>query len=100
MTPVDEDRELDRLRPPEVDERVHGGADGPAGEEHVVHEEDALAPDGERDVRPVDHRILNAPVEIVAIECDVDDTERDGRTGLDLVHSLADALREVHAARA
>src|SRR5437667_4912599 len=100
MTPVDEDRELDRLRPSEVDERVHSGADGPAGEEHVVDEKDALALDGERDVRPVDHRILNAPVEVVAVERDVDDAERDGRTGLDLADGLADALREVHAARA
>src|SRR5437899_2258241 len=99
MTPVDEDRELDRLRPPEVDERVHGGADCPAGEEHVVDEEDALALDGERDVRPVHHRILKAPVEVVAVERDVDDSERDGRTGLDLVDGPADALREVHAAR-
>src|SRR5207245_2501412 len=97
MTPIDEDRELDRLRAPEVDERVHGGADGPAGEEHVVHEEDPLAVDGERDVRAVHHRILQAPVEVVAVERDVDDTERDRRAALDVVDGVADALCEVHA---
>src|SRR5438094_5043591 len=59
MAPVDEDRELDRLRPPEVDERVHGGADGPAGEEHVVDEEDPFPLDGERNVGRVDHRVLH-----------------------------------------
>src|SRR5438093_8704564 len=66
MAPVDEDRELDRLRPPEVDERVHGGADGPAGEEHVVDEEDPFPLDGERNVGPVDQRAVNAPGEGVA----------------------------------
>src|SRR5947199_10756918 len=38
MAPADEDREPDRLRPPEVDERAHGGAAGPAGEEPAVDE--------------------------------------------------------------
>src|SRR2546428_1430358 len=100
VTAVDENRELDRLRPPEVDERVHGGADGPAGEEHVVDQEDPFPLDGERDVGAVDHRVLEAPVEVVAVERDVDHAERNRRSGLDLVDGLADALREVHAARA
>src|SRR5437867_9018106 len=43
VTPVDQHRELDRLWPAEIDERIHRGADRAAGEEHVVDEENALA---------------------------------------------------------
>src|SRR5881397_3318577 len=60
---VDEHRELDRLGPAEVDERIHGGAHGPAGEEHVVHKEDAAAVDGKRDIGPLHHRVLDAAVQ-------------------------------------
>src|SRR5207244_6123599 len=46
VTAVDEDRELDRPRPPEVDERVHRRADGPAGEDDVRSEERRVGREG------------------------------------------------------
>src|SRR5687768_6243907 len=76
MTPVDQDRELDHARAPEIDERVERGADRPSGEQHVVHEDDGLALDRERDVGPAHHR--RAPHgEIVAIERDVERADRE-----------------------
>ena len=42
---VDQHRELDGARPAEVVERVERGADGAAGEEHVVDQHDDLAVD-------------------------------------------------------
>src|SRR5207249_4464592 len=53
---VDQDRELDRPRPPEVDDGVEGSADGTAREEDVVHQDDGLVLDRERDVGPADDR--------------------------------------------
>src|SRR5689334_3802556 len=100
MAAVDEHRELDRLRTPEVDERVHRRAHRAAGEEHVVDEEDLPAVDGERDVRSLDDRILHAPIEIVAVERDVDDAERHRRPAFDLLYLLPDALGEEDAAGA
>jgi hypothetical protein len=54
----------------------------------------------ERDVRPLDDRVLHAAVEVVAVERDVDDAERQCRAALDLLDVLADALGDVDAARA
>jgi hypothetical protein len=42
VSAVDQDRELDRARPPVVHDRVHRGADGAPGEQHVVDEHDVL----------------------------------------------------------
>ena len=100
MAPVDEHRELDPLRPAEVDQRVHRGTHRPAGEEHVVDEEDAPPVDGERDVGPLHHRVLEAAVQVVAVERDVDHAEGWRHAALDLADRLADALGQVHATRA
>jgi hypothetical protein len=53
MAAVDEDREADRLRPPEVDERVHRRPDRPARVEDVVDEDDRRAVQVEREVVPL-----------------------------------------------
>ena len=45
MAAVDEHRELDGPRPAEVGQRVERGPNGPAGEQHVVDEDDGLAVD-------------------------------------------------------
>src|SRR5262249_3407 len=97
---VDQDGELDRLRAPEVDQRVHRGARGAAREEHVVDEEDAPAFDGEGDGGSLHAGRLQAAVEGVPLACAVDDPERNQRTALDLLQRTAQPLREVHAARA
>src|SRR5437667_10103033 len=43
VTPVDQDRELHRLRAAEIDDGVERGTDRPSGEQHVVHQDDGLA---------------------------------------------------------
>ena len=44
MAAVDEDGQADDARAAEVHQGVHGGADGPAGEEHVVDEDHDACP--------------------------------------------------------
>src|SRR4029077_18584038 len=46
------------------------------------------------------HRALEAAVQVVAVERDVDHAERWRRAALDLADPLADALGQMHAARA
>ncbi len=80
MSAVDEDREADRARAAVIDERVHRGADGAPGEEHIVDEDDHAPIDGERDLRFAnDGRVADAR-QVVAIEGDVDRAERDVHT--------------------
>ena len=74
---VDEDREPDRLRPTEVDERVHRGADRPARVQDVVDEDDRPAVDVERQLRALDDRLLGDQREVVAVEGDVERADRD-----------------------
>ena len=73
---VDEDRELHGAGPAEVAERVERGADGAAGEEHVVDEDDEPAVDavGGMSVSSSARRALEP--QVVAVERDV---ERAGR---------------------
>src|SRR5947199_5732499 len=92
MAPVDQHREVDGLGPAEVDQRVHRGKHRTAGEEHVVDEQDAAAIDGERDVGPLHDRVLDAAIQIVAVERDVDHAEGRRRAALDLADRLAYAL--------
>jgi len=76
---IDEHRETDRAGPPVVDERVHRGADGASGEQHVVHENDDLVVDREVQRRLADDRRIADAREVVAVERDVQRAERDGR---------------------
>ena len=71
MPAVDQGRELDRSGTPEVDQSVEGGPDRAAGEEDVVHQDDGLVLDRERDVGAADHGRA-AQVEVVAVERDVE----------------------------
>ena len=77
MSAVDEDRQADRAGTSVVDERVHRRADGSAGEKDVVHEDDHASIHGERDVGLAHDRRVADPCQIVAIERDVDRTQRD-----------------------
>src|SRR5206468_11043630 len=76
MSTVDEDREADGARTSVVDEGVHRGADRAAGEEHVVDEHDGPAVDGEWDLRLTDDRRVPDSRQVIAIERDVDRTQR------------------------
>ena len=73
---VDEHREPDRLRPPEVHEGVHRGADRPAGVQDVVDEDDRAPVDPRRQLRALDDRLLGDQREVIAVERDVERTDR------------------------
>src|SRR5207245_11265334 len=77
MAAVDEDGQLDHLRPTEVDQRVEGRADRPAREENVVDQHDGPALDGERDVGALDPRLVGLEAKIVTVERDVERSDRD-----------------------
>ena len=79
MPAVGEDGELDPLRAAVVEERVDRGADGAAGEEDVVDEDDRPALEVEVEVRGVDDRGVGrrAAADVVAVEGDVDVAERE-----------------------
>src|SRR5215470_18159673 len=51
---IDQDRELDHARPPEVDQCVERGPDRSARKEHVVDQDDRLALDAEGNVGAAD----------------------------------------------
>jgi hypothetical protein len=77
MAAVDQHGQTDRLRSPEVDEGVHRGADRPARVQHVVDENDGPPIDAEREIRAFDDWLLRDEREVVAVEGDVECTDRD-----------------------
>ncbi|GAB3690627.1 hypothetical protein GCM10028793_08180 [Nocardiopsis oceani] len=98
VAPVDEDGELDRARAPEVAEGVEGGANGAAGEEDVVDEDD----DAVVEAAGGDLRLAEGPcggqAEVVAVHRDVEGSDGDAEV-LDPPDALGKALRERYAAR-
>src|SRR5438132_4578308 len=76
MTAVDEHREADRPRPPVVDERIHRRAHRAAGEEDVVDQHDDAVVDGEVDRGLADDGRVADAREVVAVQRDVQSTER------------------------
>jgi hypothetical protein len=95
---IHEDGELDRPRTPQVDEPVEGRPDRPAREEHVIDENHDLSFDLERDLRPPQHRVFPDVIEIVAVQVDVQNPDRDG-SSFDLADLVAQTVRERNAAR-
>jgi len=79
VTAIDEHRETDRAGPAVVDERVHRGANGSSGEQHVVHQNDDLVVDREVQRRLADDRRVADACEVVAVERDVERPEWDRR---------------------
>jgi hypothetical protein len=77
MSTVDEDREADGPRASVIDERVHRGADRPAGKQHIVDEDDHTPVDREGDLGLAHDRRVTDPGQVVAIERDVDRAEGD-----------------------
>jgi hypothetical protein len=74
MAAIDQDDQLNRLRPAEIDERIERRPRGAAGLEHVVHQDDDATVDGERDLRAPDQWLGSDLVahQVVAIERDVE----------------------------
>ena len=73
---VDEDRELDRPGATELGERVHGGAHGAAGVEHVVDEHHDPAGDVDGDLGGAGGRD-RPEADVVAVEGDVEGADGD-----------------------
>ena len=78
---VDEDREADRARPAEVDDAVERGADGAAGVEDVVAEDDRPSVQVEVDLRLLDQGLRRDRREVVAVERDVERADREALSG-------------------
>ena len=98
---VDEDDQLNLARPAEIDQRVERRANRPAGVEHVVHQEDALVVDRERNLRLADERLRTdgRAHQIVAVQRDVEGAGRH-LVARNVLDEFRDAPRQRHAARA
>src|SRR4051812_26440428 len=90
---IGKDHERDAFGPSVVKELVHRGADGAAGVENVVYQQELPAADVERDLGALRIVLQSARGVVVAIEGDVHEAER-RRKGKQLVQ----ALREPGAA--
>ena len=86
MSSIDEDSELHPRRPAVLEQGVDGGADGAAGEEHVVDEHDRLPFEREVELGSPDDRLwmkgraAAANEHVVPVEGDVDRTDLDEHT--------------------
>ena len=93
---VDHHRQLHRPRSAVVVERVEGGADRAAGEQHVVDEHDRRAVERDRDARhAAGHDRPEA--DVVAVEADVDGAARH-RSPRCRASALGELLGDPHAA--
>ncbi len=86
VAPVDQHQQLHAGRAAVIEQRVQGGPDGAAGVEDVVHQDDVLAGDRKRDVRGVHHGLVGNGGQVVAVQGDIQDADRDVAVlqGLDL----------------
>src|SRR5437870_9612548 len=96
MAAVDEDRQLDRARSPEIEQRVHRRARGASAVDHVVYEHDHLAVDVGH-VRLESMRGL-AQVAVVAMLAGIDGADHDGMP-LQLLQLGGQPPRQVIASR-
>src|SRR5205814_205394 len=99
MAAVDQDEKLNSGSPALVEERVERGADGAAGVEHVVHQDDVFAFDGKRDVGGVDDGLVGDGGEVVAVEVDIQNAHGDLAL-LEALDFLGEALGERDASAA
>ena len=74
---IDQHQQLHARRAAVIEQRVERGADGAAGVEHVIHQDDVLALHGKRDLGGADDRLDIDRGQIVAIQIDVEDADRD-----------------------
>src|SRR5688572_11091302 len=75
---IDEHRQLDQARAPEIDERIEGGAHRTAGIEDVIDEDEDSPRDVEVDVGGANDGLGADGGEVVAIESDVELPDRHG----------------------
>jgi hypothetical protein len=96
---VDEDEELDARGTAVVEKGVQCGANGAAGVEHVIHQNDVFAGDRKRNVRGTHNGFDTHGAEIVAVEVNIENADWNCPVleGLDLG---SEALRHGNAAAA
>ena len=78
---VDQYRQLNGQRAPEIGERVHGRANGAPGVQHVVHQHHVPGVERAGNMRRL-HRPALAGLEVVAVEGDVDGADGYVRAGV------------------
>ncbi len=97
MAAVDEDGELHRAGAADVVQRVEGGADGAAGEEHVVDEDDQPAVDAVTGDLGAGEGARRVHAQVVAVHGDVERADRDLALG-DLLQLVGEPPGEEDAA--
>jgi hypothetical protein len=98
MAAIHQNSQLDRPRSSEVHQAVEGCADAASGEEHIVHQDDALVGERKRDVRACDLGMIGTTSQIITVERDIDHSQRHA-LALDGVDFLHQSLREIDSAR-
>ena len=78
MAPIDQDGQADAAPAAQVADRVQGRADGPAREQHVIHEHYFGSVNVKRDLGAAEHRPVVGLTQIVAVERDVDGSDVHG----------------------
>ncbi|ESU49622.1 hypothetical protein P376_2404 [Streptomyces sp. HCCB10043] len=96
MAAVDQDRELHRAGAADVAERVEGGADRAAGEEHVVDQDDQAALDPLAGDVGAGQGARRAQPQVVAVHGDVERSDRRLPAG-DLFEFVGEPTGEEHA---
>lgn len=96
---VDQHAQRDALRPPQVKQAIHGGADRPAGVKDVIDQHEIHAVHGEIDVRGLQHGLWRDFGQVVAIQGDVENA--DGNFDpIDTAHCSRNSFGQGHAAPA
>ena len=96
---IDQHQQVDARRAAVIEQSVERGADGAAGVEHVVHQDDVFALDGEGDLGGADDGLDVDGGEVVAVEIDIEDADRHGAV-FERFDFPRQALRQGHAAAA
>lgn len=96
---VDQDRDRDPFRSPEIHYRIHASPDRAGGEQDVINQYDMLTGNRKRNVRFMQHRVfVRVAVHIIAVQRDVQFPDRQ-IDPLKIFDPLGNALGQVYAAR-
>src|SRR5579863_5546078 len=99
MAAVNQHAEANALGAAEIEETVHGGANGAAGVEHVVHDYQVAIIHAEIDFVGVHDGLRADGGKIIAVERDVYRADRDLHAG-EIFDGFGQAFRERNAAAA
>src|SRR5664279_353354 len=78
MSTVNQHRKLDTLWTSVIHERIHGGADGTSGEEHVIYKGNFFPLQGEWNIGPAHRMVRKLSTDIIAIKGDINRSHRYG----------------------